>query len=68
MKFRTLRRHYGDRMYEPGDEREAREDDVKHLVKAGVLEPVEGKRKAAAPENKADAPAENKTRRKAGDE
>jgi len=37
MKFKVLRQHYGDRLYLAGDEREAEERDVLHLVKAGVL-------------------------------
>ena len=32
MQYRVVRRHLGDRMYEVGDTREARSDDVKHLV------------------------------------
>jgi hypothetical protein len=53
MKFKVLRHHLGDKQYAPGDEREAAESDVTHLVRAGVLEPVETKAKGAAPENKA---------------
>lgn len=53
MKFQVLRRHLGDKLYEPGDEREASESDVAHLVRAGVL-----KRKAEpAPKNKAEQAA-----------
>lgn len=53
MKFKVLRRHLGDKLYEPGDEREATRGDVEHLIRQGVL---------AAPENKAEAPFENKGR------
>ncbi|MCA1368079.1 hypothetical protein I6F15_11765 [Bradyrhizobium sp. BRP14] len=51
MKFKVLRQHLGDKMYMPGDEREADEHEVRHLVDRGVLVP----RKA-----KADAPVGNK--------
>lgn len=56
MKFLVKRQHFGDRMYMPGDEREASESDVAHLVKAGVLEKTEGtaknKAEKATPKNK----------------
>lgn len=57
MKFKVLRQHLGDRMYMPGDEREANEGDVGHLVDNGVLEakrdaPAKSK-KEPAPKNKA---------------
>ncbi|WP_374832964.1 hypothetical protein [Paenochrobactrum pullorum] len=57
MKYEVLRRHQGDKFYEQGDEREASEVDVSHLVKSGVLKAkVEGKPKnkveGAAPKNK----------------
>ena len=35
--YQVLRQHYGDKMYMSGDEREANEGDVKHLVDSGVL-------------------------------
>jgi len=61
--YRVLRQHLGDRMYMPGDEREADGAEVTHLVRNGVLGElgeVQGgrrptvKRRAsgAAPENK----------------
>lgn len=53
MKFNVTRRHLGDKLYEPGDEREATKGDVQHLIDAGILVP---------PENKATAPAETKTK------
>ncbi|MGE4339155.1 MAG: hypothetical protein AB7E55_24750 [Pigmentiphaga sp.] len=58
MKFRVIRQHLGDRMYWPGDEREATEGDVAHLVRAGVLEPLSAKAEPK-PNNKAEkgAPA-----------
>lgn len=59
MKFNVIRQHFGDKMYMPGDEREASESDVAHLVKAGVLEPVKGKSESA-PKNKAERAPQNK--------
>lgn len=54
--YTVLRQHYGDRMYEPGDEREAAAADVQHLIDNSVLE-----LKAARPvHNKALKPAQNK--------
>lgn len=67
MKFKVKVQHYGDRQYMPGDEREAAEADVRHLVDAGTLEPVrsrssDSKSEGAAPKNKAVGPApENKS-------
>lgn len=59
--FRVTRQHLGDRLYMPGDEREANESDVAHLVERGVLELV--KAKAAQPvENKAEPKLRNKSR------
>lgn len=55
MKFDVLRQHLGDRMYQPGEEREAAEADVVHLVRAGVLRKAELK-----PRNKAEAAPRNK--------
>lgn len=37
MKYEVKRQHFGDRMYESGDEREADDREVKHLVENGVL-------------------------------
>lgn len=52
--YEVLRRHQGDKFYEPGDERHASEIDVSHLVKNGVLtEKSEDK-----PKNKAEGRAE----------
>ncbi|WP_406871617.1 hypothetical protein WHT83_14955 [Aminobacter sp. P9b] len=56
MKFRVKREHFGDKMYMTGDEREAKESDVAHLVKAGVLEKSE-----PAPKNKAEKAPKNKS-------
>lgn len=72
MKFVVLRRHRGDRDYRPGDEREANESDVVHLVRAGVLrrkeEPKKTPAKAeAAPQNKAEASPMNKGSKKKAD-
>lgn len=61
MKFHVLRQHYGDQMYMPGDEREAAESDVKHLVDAGVLERAAEKAELA-PKNKAEPAAPSNKR------
>lgn len=37
MKYIVAREHLGDRIYAPGDEREAVPSEVMHLVRAGVL-------------------------------
>jgi len=54
MKFSVIRQHLGDRMYMPGEEREANKSDVQHLLDAGVLAEHEGaKAEDGAPRNKA---------------
>ena len=72
MKFEVLRRHRGDRDYRPGDEREANESDVVHLVRAGVLRRKEEPKKAQAkaeeaPQNKAETAPLNKGSKKKAD-
>jgi hypothetical protein len=60
MKYEVLRQHFGDRMYMPGDEREALAGDVAHLVTAGVLgapSKKPAKKAEPAPKNKAEAGA-----------
>lgn len=61
MKYHVIRQHFGDRMYMPGDEREAGEAEVKHLVASGVLKPA-GEKSEHAPQNKAEPAPENKSR------
>jgi hypothetical protein len=58
--YRVIRQHFGDRMYMPGDTREAEPRDVAHLVEGGTLEPVKTKAEPAAPRNKAEPAARNK--------
>lgn len=58
-KFITIRQHYGDRLYEAGDEREADPREVAHLVANGVL------KAAVVPQNKMEAPVKNKAARNA---
>lgn len=41
MEYKVLRPHQGDKWYAQGDPREAKEADVAHLVKAGVLKPAD---------------------------
>lgn len=57
MKFDVLRQHYGDKQYWPGDERDASEADVKHLVESGVLKRQKADQR---PANKAAQPVETK--------
>ncbi|WP_427024716.1 hypothetical protein ACP4J4_01755 [Aureimonas ureilytica] len=54
-QFEVVREHLGDRLYAAGEVREAKEADVVHLVRNGVLR-VAGEKGAPAPANKA-APA-----------
>lgn len=63
MKYHVTRQHLGDKMYFPGDTREASESQVGHLVKSGVLTTTAPKRKAERTlQNKAeDGAPENKT-------
>lgn len=56
-KYTVNRRHLGDKMYQPGDEREARESDVAHLLARGVLSEVKAETKLR---NKAEKPVLNK--------
>ena len=61
MKFHVIRQHYGDKMYVPGDTREAEEGAVKHLLANGVLSKEAPKAKAEAkPKNKAESAPQNK--------
>lgn len=56
MKFKVMRQHLGDKLYMPGDEREARNDEVQHLIDNGVLAKMEespkNKAEGRAPKNK----------------
>jgi hypothetical protein len=58
MKYEVKRQHYGDRLYQAGETREAKPADVGHLV-PGTLEPVREKA-ASAPKNKARVVPKNK--------
>lgn len=60
-KFKVTRQHFGDRLYMPGDEREASARDVAHLVENGVLEPVKAKAEPAV-KNKAEPATQNKAK------
>lgn len=58
--YEVLRQHLGDKMYMPGDNREAVQSDVQHLINNGVLREAKTKSDAstlnkaekAAPKNK----------------
>ena len=58
--FTVMRQHIGDRFYAPGDVREANSDEVRHLVKNGVLAPT-SETSESAPSNKAIKPPSNKS-------
>lgn len=60
MKFEVIRQHYGDKLYMPGDMRDATENDVKHLVSSGVLKPARERKAEAEPRNKMDTEPKNK--------
>lgn len=76
-RYRVLRNHDGDRFYTEGEMRDARSDDVKHLV-GRVLEeigpvpaekaddPPANKAEAGAPANKAETTSPGKKNRKRG--
>ncbi|MDB5597388.1 MAG: hypothetical protein JWM36_4349 [Hyphomicrobiales bacterium] len=58
--FKVLRRMEGDKLYDAGDTREMSKADAAHLVKLGVLEPVdtvEDEAKTLAPAPKSEGPA-----------
>ena len=59
MKYRVMRQHFGDRLYQDGEERDASEGDVAHLVANGVLEPIKAKAEPAV-QNKAEPAVRNK--------
>lgn len=56
-EFKVARQHLGDRLYLPGDTREANAGDVEHLLRNGVL--VRQKAEPA-PKNKAEKVPPNK--------
>ena len=56
-KYDVLRQHLGDKMYMPGDTREAAQGDVQHLINNGVLAEAKADRK---PANKAEPAVANK--------
>lgn len=60
-KFEVLRQHLGDKMYMPGDTREADKNSVQHLVQHGVLAEVNAEPKTA---NKAEPAVQNKAAQK----
>ena len=60
MKYTVLRQHFGDRMYQPGDERELDGPDGDRLVRQGVLEPAKAKKAEPEAETKAERKPANK--------
>lgn len=63
MKFQVLRQHFGDRLYQAGEEREANQSDVAHLVDSGVLAAKPERKAEPRVANKAEAAVENKARK-----
>ena len=63
MKFKSLRPHQGDKWYNAGDERNADEREVAHLVASGTLEkiadPVENETELTVA-SKAEPPVDDK--------
>lgn len=58
MKFYVTRQHIGDKLYMPGDTREANESDVKHLVgKTLSKDPPKAANNAKKPVGRAAKPA-----------
>jgi hypothetical protein len=55
MRYLVKRPHQGDKFYNPGDFRDAKENEVRHLLARGVLEKM-----AEPPKNKAAYVAETK--------
>jgi len=58
MKYTVIRQHLGDRMYMPGEEREASPSEVRHLVKNDVLAEAKVERR---PANKVEPAVQNKS-------
>lgn len=56
MLFIVNREHFGDRFYSAGETREASEGDVSHLIRSGILSPMEAKAEEPLP-NKAEGGA-----------
>lgn len=54
--YEVLRQHFGDKMYMPGDNREAAQGEVQHLINNGVLRETKAKAESA-PSNKAEKAA-----------
>lgn len=54
MKFHVIRQHLGDKMYMPGDTREASEGDVKHLLGKVLSKDEPSKKAEGKPKNKAE--------------
>lgn len=57
-EFTVKRQHLGDRMYLPGDTRQAAESEVAHLIRNGVLQ--KEKRRSRKREKLNPAPRQNK--------
>jgi hypothetical protein len=58
--YSVVRQHLGDKMYMPGDKREAAPSDVAHLIAAGVLAEIPETKAEKSLQNKATKPVSNK--------
>lgn len=67
MKFRVIRPHYGDKFYARGDQREANENSVRHLV-PNTLKPMKKvtEQKKAQPKSPRNKSVGNAPKTKAG--
>ncbi|MGP4691622.1 hypothetical protein [Agrobacterium cavarae] len=59
--YQVLRQHLGDKMYMPGDNREAVQSDVQHLINNGVLREAKAKSDTAASNKAEKAAPKNKS-------
>lgn len=59
--YEVVRQHLGDKMYMPGDKREASPPDVQHLVKNGVLTEAKSKAEPKLPNKAEPASLKNKS-------
>lgn len=59
--YEVLRQHFGDKMYMPGDTREAAQGEVQHLINNGVLRETKAKAEPATSNKAEKAAPKNKS-------
>ncbi|WP_041409359.1 hypothetical protein [Sinorhizobium fredii] len=59
--YDVLRQHLGDKMYMPGDQREANQGDVQHLITNGILKEATAKAEKATANKAVKAAPKNKS-------